>query len=125
MTSDPYNYERRENGLLFVDDNDAVLDLTLLPEYDKNPLLSRIYGIVKLTGIRASLEALLEERRPEAVLSETREGFDTKLRLRAHSSRWSRSTSGRSTRKRRSANARPAGIARPSSTGDSKRPSVS
>jgi hypothetical protein len=48
MTYDPYNYDRRENGLLFVDDSDAVLDLTLLPEYDKNPLLSRIYGIVKL-----------------------------------------------------------------------------
>ena len=43
MTSD-YNYERRENGLLFVDDNDAVLDLTLLPEYNNDPLLSRIYG---------------------------------------------------------------------------------
>jgi len=77
MTYDP-NYDRRANGLLFVDDNDAVLDLTLLPEYDKNPLLSRIYGIVRLTGIRTPLEALLEDRRPEAVLSETREGFDTK-----------------------------------------------
>jgi len=77
MTSD-YNYERRENGLLFVDDNDAVLDLTLLPEYNNNPLLSRIYGIVKLTGIRAPLEALLEDRRPEAVLTETRDGFDAK-----------------------------------------------
>jgi hypothetical protein len=31
-----------------------------------------------ITGIRAPLEALLEDRRPEAVLSETREGFDTK-----------------------------------------------
>lgn len=78
MMSEPYSYERRENGLLFVDDNDAVLDLTLLPEYDKNPLLSRIYGIVKLTGMRAALEALLEHRHPEAVLSETRDGFDTR-----------------------------------------------
>ncbi len=77
MTTD-YNYERRENGLLFVDDNDAVLDLTLLPEYDNNPLLTRIYGIVRLTGIRAALETLLEDRHPEAVLSETRDGFDTK-----------------------------------------------
>jgi hypothetical protein len=83
MTSDPYNYERRENGLLFVDDNDAVLDLTLLPEYDKNPLLGRIYGIVKLTGIRAALEALLEDRHPEAVLSETRDGFDNRNEIAA------------------------------------------
>ena len=78
MTSDPYSYERRESGLLFVDDNDAVLDLTLLPDYDKNPLLSRIYGIVKLTGARTALEKLLEDRRPEAVLSETRDGFDVR-----------------------------------------------
>jgi hypothetical protein len=77
MTAD-YNYERRENGLLFVDDNDAVLDLTLLPQYNNNPLLTRIYGIVKLSGIRAPLEALLNDRRPEAVLTETRDGFDTK-----------------------------------------------
>ncbi len=77
MKFDP-SYDRRENGLLFVEDNDAVLDLTLLPEYDKNPLLSRIYGVVKLTGIRAALETLLEDRHPEAVLSETRDGFDTR-----------------------------------------------
>ena len=78
MTYDPTNYERRENGLLFVDDDDAVLDLTLLPEYDKNPLLSRIYGLVRLSGIRSKLENLLEAQRPEAVLSETRDGFDMK-----------------------------------------------
>jgi hypothetical protein len=78
MTSDPYNYERRESGLLFVDDNDAVLDLTLLPDYDKNPLLSHIYGIVKLTGIRTALEKLLNVQHPEAVLSETRDGFEAR-----------------------------------------------
>jgi hypothetical protein len=78
MTNDPFNYERRENGLLFVDDNDAVLDLTLLPEYNKNPLLTRIYGVVRLTGIRNALEKLLEAQRPEAVLTETRDGFDPK-----------------------------------------------
>jgi hypothetical protein len=76
MTSDPVSYERRECGLLFVDDNDAVLDLTLLPDYDKNPLLSRIYGVVRLSGIRGPLEELLESQRPETVLSETRTGFD-------------------------------------------------
>ena len=81
MIYDPYRYERRENGLLFVDDNDAVLDLTLLPEYNADPLLSRIYGIVKLTGIRKALEVLLEERRPEAILTETRDGFDGKSEI--------------------------------------------
>ena len=83
MVYDPFNYERRENGLLFVDDDDAVLDLTLLPEYDKNPLLSRIYGIVRLTGVRAPLEALLEARYPEAVLTETRAGFDSRNEIAA------------------------------------------
>src|SRR6266542_309481 len=83
MASNPYSYERRENGLLFVDDHDAVLDLTLLPEYDKNPLLSRIYGVVRLTGIRAPLEGLLEARYPEAVLTETRDGFDSRNEIAA------------------------------------------
>jgi len=78
MVYDPVNYERRENGLLFIDDDDAVLDLTLLPEHDKNPFLSRIYGIVRLSGIRTPLETLLESQRPEAVLTETRSGFDPK-----------------------------------------------
>jgi len=83
MAYDPFNYERRENGLLIVDDDDAVLDLTLLPEHDKNPLLSRIYGLVRLTGMRAPLEALLEARYPEAVLTETRDGFDSKNEIAA------------------------------------------
>jgi hypothetical protein len=83
MPYDPVNRERRENGLLFVDDDDAVLDLTLLPEYDKNPLLSRLYGIVRLTGIRAPLEALLEDRYPEAVLTETRDGLDPRNEIAA------------------------------------------
>lgn len=77
MVYDP-GYERRENGLLVVDDDDAVLDLTLLPAYDRNPFLSRIYGIVRLSGIREKLEKLLEAQRPEAVLTETRDGLDQK-----------------------------------------------
>jgi hypothetical protein len=83
MGYDPFNYERRENGLLFVDDDDSVLDLTLLPEYDKNPLLSRLYGVVRLSGIRGPLETLLEARYPEAVLTETRDGFDPKNEIAA------------------------------------------
>ncbi len=92
MPYDPFNYERRENGLLFVDDDDAVLDLTLLPEYDENPLLSRLYGIVRLTGIRAPLEALLEARYPEAVLTETRDGLDSRNEITATCSSSSNAT---------------------------------
>lgn len=78
LQSDAINIERRENGLLFVDENDAVLDLTLLPEYDKSPLLHHIYGIVRIEGIRALLEKLLEADEAVAVLSPTRDGFNRK-----------------------------------------------
>ncbi len=78
LQSDPVHIDRRENGLLFVDDNDAVMDLTLLPEYDRNPYLQHIFGIVRITGIRSLLEAKLEAEEATAVLKETREGFDPK-----------------------------------------------
>jgi len=78
LQSDPVHIDRRENGLLFVDDNDAVMDLTLLPEYDKNPYLQHIYGVVRIEGIRRVLEAKLEAEEAAAVLKETREGFDPK-----------------------------------------------
>ncbi len=76
LQSDPVHIDRRENGLLFVDDNDAVMDLTLLPEYDKNPYLQHIYGIVRIDGIRSVLEEKLEAEDAAAVLKETRDGFD-------------------------------------------------
>lgn len=78
LQSDPIHTDRRENGLLFVDDNDAVMDMTLLPEHDKNPFLSHIYGIVRITGIRDVLEAKLEAEEAVAVLTETRDGFNRK-----------------------------------------------
>lgn len=73
---DPDNIERRGNGLLFVDENDAVLDLTLTGDFDRSPYLRNMYGIVRITGIRAVLEAMLEAKNPEAILTETRDGFD-------------------------------------------------
>jgi len=76
LESDPINIERRENGLLFVDENDAVLDMTLLPEFDKNPYLKHIFGIVRITGIRAVLESKLDSEEAVAVLTATRDGFD-------------------------------------------------
>jgi len=78
LESDPVNIDRRENGLLFVDENDAVFDLTLLPEYDRSPYLKHIYGIVRITGMRAVLEAKLEDEDAEAALTATRDGFDHK-----------------------------------------------
>ncbi len=81
LQSDPVHIDRRENGLLFVDENDAVMDLTLLPEYDKNPYLHHIFGIVRITGIRAVLESKLESDEAFAVLKETRDGFDAKREI--------------------------------------------
>lgn len=75
LENDPIRRDRRENGLLFVDENDAVLDLTLLPEYDKSPYLKHIYGIVRVSNIRSLLESKLEAENAEAVLTTTREGF--------------------------------------------------
>ncbi|MGA2272769.1 MAG: hypothetical protein ABSH00_04380 [Bryobacteraceae bacterium] len=78
LEGDPDHIDRRENGLLFVDDNDAVLDLTLLPEYDRNPYLKHIYGVVRITGIRSVLESYLEAEDAVAVLTSTRDGFERK-----------------------------------------------
>ena len=78
LQTDPVHIDRRENGLLFVDDNDAVMDLTLLPEYDKSPYLQHIYGVVRIQGIRPVLEDKLEAQDASAVLKETRDGFDPK-----------------------------------------------
>ena len=78
LENDPVYIDRRENGLLFMDDNDAVLDLTLLPDYDRNPYLKHVYGIVRIAGIRDVLEAKLEDEDAEAVLTATRDGFDRK-----------------------------------------------
>jgi archaellum component FlaG (FlaF/FlaG flagellin family) len=78
LQSDTLNIERRENGLLFVDENDAVFDITLLPEYDKSPYLNHIFGVVRIVGIRELLESFLEADEAVAVLTETRDGFNRK-----------------------------------------------
>ncbi|HDZ21509.1 hypothetical protein LCGC14_0124390 [marine sediment metagenome] len=77
LPSHPSSREKRQNGLLFVDENDAVLDLTLMPGYDNVPYLKHIYGVVRITGIRKILEDKLEASPPEAVLAATRDGFVT------------------------------------------------
>jgi hypothetical protein len=78
LQSDPTSIERRENGLLFVDDTDSVMDLTLLPEFERNPYLQHMYGIVRVLGFRSLLEAKLEAEDAVAVLTETRDGFNRK-----------------------------------------------
>lgn len=81
LETDPQHIERRDNGLLFVDDNDAVLDLTLLPDFERTPYLKQICGVVRITGLRQVLETHLEADEAEAVLTTTRDGFDRRNEL--------------------------------------------
>ena len=66
--------DARENGLLFVDDKDAVLDLTFLPDFDGAPYLNKVFGVVRLSGIRSILEHYLNEGK-ESPLTTTRDGI--------------------------------------------------
>jgi len=67
----------RENGMLIVDDLDAVYDLTFAdPEYEKADFLSRIYGIVRVNGLRKVLESYLEAEAPTSALRPDRDGFN-------------------------------------------------
>jgi hypothetical protein len=69
--------DARENGLLFVDEKDAVLDLTFLPDFEGSPYLSKVFGVVRLSGIRSILEHYLNQGK-ESPLTTTRDGFDVR-----------------------------------------------
>lgn len=69
--------DARENGLLFVDEKDAVLDLTFLPDFEGAPYLNKIFGVVRLSGVRSILEHYLNQGK-ESPLTTTRDGFDVR-----------------------------------------------
>lgn len=79
LTQAEVGYEDRQGGLLIIDENDAVLDLTLF-KYDRppDPYVSRLFGIVRLSGAGRIISNKLNQRRPEEILMETREGFNRK-----------------------------------------------
>ncbi len=70
--------DARENGMLIVDDLDAAYDLTFAdPDYEKADFLSRVYGIVRVNGLRSVLEAYLNNAdAPSSPLRTDREGFN-------------------------------------------------
>jgi hypothetical protein len=68
--------DARENGLLLVDEKDAVLDLTFLPDFEGSPYLNKIFGVVRFSGIRSILEHYLNQGN-ESPLTTTRDGFDS------------------------------------------------
>lgn len=71
--------DARENGIIITDDNDAILDQTLLPAYERAPYLQSIYGIIRINGIRSLLFDHLEAGKEAAdVLTVSRDGFDQK-----------------------------------------------
>lgn len=69
--------DARENGMLIVDDLDAVYDLTFAdPDYEKADFLSRIYGVVRINGLRNVLETYLNAEAPSSPLRPDRDGFN-------------------------------------------------
>ena len=75
LTQGEVGYEDRDGGLLLVDEDDAVLDLTLFG-YDDDPNARRISGFIRLTGAGDYIRRKLNESTPEEILLETRDGFD-------------------------------------------------
>ena len=70
--------DARENGLLIVDDYDAVYELTFVdPDYEKAEFLKHIFGVVRVHGLRSVLEAHLNSPQfPTSPLRVDREGFN-------------------------------------------------
>jgi hypothetical protein len=68
-------YEDREGGLLVLDEDEAVLDLSLFG-FDDDPSARRISGSIKLIGAGDYIRRKLNEAQPEEILTETRDGFD-------------------------------------------------
>lgn len=71
-------YVERQGGLLLLDEDDAVLDLTLFG-FDEDPAARRISGIIYLRGAGAYIRAKLNQKEPEEILTETRDGFEKNL----------------------------------------------
>ena len=69
-----YGYEEREGGLLLIDEEDNVLDLTLFT-FDTDPSASRLYGVIRIIGSGAFIKGKLSASPPEVILSEEREGL--------------------------------------------------
>jgi hypothetical protein len=69
--------DARENGLLVIDDLDAVYDLTFVDyDYEKADFLKHIFGIVRIHGLRDIIESYLNSPdSPSSPLSVDREGF--------------------------------------------------
>ena len=75
MVQGEQSYEEREGGILVVDEDDDVLDLTLFG-FDEEPAAARLFGHLSLAGAGELIRAKLKADAPEEILTETRDGFD-------------------------------------------------
>jgi len=77
LTQGIAGYEDREGGLLILDEDQNVLDLTLF-QYDYDPSASKLFGKVKILGAGEYIRSKLNSDPPEGVLTEDREGLERK-----------------------------------------------
>ncbi len=75
LTQGEVGYVEREGGLLVLDEDDAVLDLCLFG-FDEDPAARRVSGILRLKGAGTYIRSKLNQKEPEEILTETRDGFD-------------------------------------------------
>jgi len=74
LTQDMAGYEDREGGLLLLDEDENIMDLTLF-RYDNDPAASKLFGKLKVKGAGEYIRSKLNSTPPEVILSEDREGF--------------------------------------------------
>lgn len=75
-----HGYEERQGGLLAIDEDGNVLDLTLF-RFDRDPVAARFHGLIRLKGIGKIIRDKLNLTKPEEVLTETRDGFNRSHKL--------------------------------------------
>ena len=69
--------DERENGLLVHDNKEAVYAQTFFG-WDNLPGADKFFGFMKLTGAREIILAKInDQKHPEAILSDSRDGFNT------------------------------------------------
>ncbi len=75
--SDSSLVETDENGLLVYDEKDAVYDRTFFGFPTNFPGAENLFGTVRLTGARSIILKKINQKKPEEILTDERNGFDT------------------------------------------------
>jgi hypothetical protein len=76
LTQGEVEKDEREGGLLVIDENRNVYDLTLF-DYDSYDSAKKLHGEIVIDGLRDIIsEKLNDPENPEEILTNTRDGFD-------------------------------------------------